>query len=370
MHGGSRSGAASARLISGVLRDLARARSREEVLRSTVLSAQLMCEADGVTFQARGSALLHESVADEDPIRAEAARALTSQACFEVLERKVPLISHHSADRYPQMAGPCDLVTLPVGEDENAAAVSFYWVKPHSAPLDEVALLDALASACHLALRPPPVLPIHASDAHMRAETRRFYEFQRQVHGLFATIRSIVRRTARTAVSLDDYVSHHEDRLTTLARIHDYVLRVPGSGVDLEELVWGELLAQALDPDHATVQGLPVRLCAKAAEALGLAIHELVVNSQKFGSLSEATGTLCVTWAPDEAQPGCICLQWQEIGPKQSGQLSSTRGFGLELIERTLPYELGAHTSFGAGPSGFQCAISFPPDAAGQRQRV
>jgi two-component sensor histidine kinase len=370
MHDGSRSGAASARLISDVLRDLGRARSREEVLRNVVLSAQLMCAADGVTFQSRGSPLLHASVADEDPVRTEATRVLTGQACFEVLERKVPLISHHSVDRDPQIAGPCDLVTLPVGGNEDAAAVSFYWLKPHSSLPDEVALLDAIAGACHLALRPPPVQPVQASDAHLRAETRRFYEFQRQVHGLFATIRSIVRRTARSAASLDDYVSHLEDRLTTLARIHGYVLRVPDSGVDLEELVWGELLAQALDPDHATVQGLPVRLSAKAAEALGLAIHELVVNSQKFGSLSEATGTLRVSWAPDEAQPGCICLQWQEIGPNQSSPLSSARGFGLELIERTLPYELGAHTSCGAGPSGFQCSISFPPDAAGQGQRV
>jgi two-component sensor histidine kinase len=367
MHDNSPSGAGQARLISGVLRGLARARSREEALSSVVLSAQQACEADGVTFRSRGSPALHGSVADEDPVRVEAIRALMSRACFEVLEREVPLISHYSADRYAPMADPCDLVTLRVGEGEDAAAVCFYWLKPRPPPLDESALLDAIARACHLALRAPPVQPIQVSDAYLRTETRRFDEFRRQVHGLFAIIRSIVRRTARSGASLDDYVSNLEDRLTTLTRIHGYVLRVPDSGVDLEELVWGELLAQALDADDATVQGLPVRLSTKAAEALGLAIHELVVNSQTFGSLSEAAGTLRIAWAPDTTQPGWTCLQWQEIGSKHASQLSSARGFGLGLIERILPYELGAQTSFGVGPAGFQCAISFPPDSVGRK---
>jgi two-component sensor histidine kinase len=43
--------------------------------------------------------------------------------------------------------------------------------------------------------------------------------------------------------------------------------------------------------------------------------------------------------------------------------LSETRGFGFELIEQTLPYELGGTSSIALHPDGLRCSLVFavPP---------
>ena len=74
-------------------------------------------------------------------------------------------------------------------------------------------------------------------------------EFRRQVRGLFAILRAIVRRSADADISKTDYVAHLEGRIAALARANDMLMRAPHEGVDLEEIVHAELLAQAVrDP--------------------------------------------------------------------------------------------------------------------------
>jgi two-component sensor histidine kinase len=43
--------------------------------------------------------------------------------------------------------------------------------------------------------------------------------------------------------------------------------------------------------------------------------------------------------------------------------MSEMRGFGFELIEQTLPYELGGTSSIALHPDGLRCSLSFvvPP---------
>jgi len=141
------------------------------------------------------------------------------------------------------------------------------------------------------------------------------------------------------------------------------------AGVDLEHLLKEELAAH-MTPDNPKVRisGPPVRLQAKAAETFGLAIHELAVNAVKYGALSEKAGQLEVTWRIRRASAANLSFDWHEKnGPPISGPVAH-RGFGAELLGRTLAFELKADAALNYEPSGLHCVISLPltPDVAMQ----
>jgi two-component sensor histidine kinase len=385
------SSAAQLRLLSGVLAELARAVTYEDVMQVAVLALHRACGANGLVVQMGGSDAVHFAVTD-GLATPSPAPSVVADACAEALKglgtRITSITPELQGKATPQPAatspsasdGPRDVVSTSVGaSDEPQAGVAAYWLEPQTLNADEIATFEGIANATALAMeRVFAVSPGRADNGRgsglpnrdMTVATPRFYEFQRQVRGLLASIRSIVRRTARRATSLDDYAAHLEGRLGALARIQGFLVRVPDNGVDLEELVWSEFLAQSITQDQANVAGPPVRLSPKAAESLGLAMHELMMNSIKYGGLSHAAGRVTVTWSADERRPGCVRMRWSETAPRVPAQAITRRGFGLELIEKTLPYELGAQTAVGLAPGGLSCTISFPPDAVGQRERA
>jgi two-component system CheB/CheR fusion protein len=192
-------------------------------------------------------------------------------------------------------------------------------------------------------------------------EQLRFFEFQRQMRSLLAEIRAITRRSALTPHSTDEFAAHLEGRIGALARVHGILMRLPDTKVDLAELVSGEFLAHAIAENVIELGGPSVALSSKAAASLALALHELTTNALKFGALSTLLGTLSVQWSRDVDDPGIVWLDWRERGVKMPDRPSTHKGFGLELIERTLPYELRARTAFEFEPDGIHCVIAFRP---------
>jgi two-component system CheB/CheR fusion protein len=192
-------------------------------------------------------------------------------------------------------------------------------------------------------------------------EQARFFEFQRQMRGLLALIRAVTRRTALTARSTEEFVAHLEGRLDAVSRMQGILMRLPDATVDLMELVSGEFLAQVIPESRVEIGGPPVSLSGKAAASLALALHELATNALKFGALTAAAGRLSVSWARDPEDPQSIRLEWREQGTTILGPVPRHKGFGMELIERTLPYELRARTSLDFTPGGVHCVIVFRP---------
>jgi two-component system, chemotaxis family, CheB/CheR fusion protein len=193
-------------------------------------------------------------------------------------------------------------------------------------------------------------------------ERRRFFDFQRQVRGLLALIRSMVRRMSETSTSVEEYAAHLEGRIGALARIQGFLLRAPDAAVDLEELVRAEFLAQAVADEQFELSGPRTLLGAEEAATVGLALHELATNSVKFGALASPRGRIRVEWDCSGEKTRRTRLEWHERTEHVIPAISH-RGFGFELIERTLPYELGGTSSITLHPTGLQCSITFaiPP---------
>ena len=198
-----------------------------------------------------------------------------------------------------------------------------------------------------------------------RAETERsllLAELQHRVRNTLAMVGSLVRRSARTAESLESYAAHLEGRIAALSRVESMVTHDPFGGVDLEYLVAEELrLAGAREGEQATIAGPGVRLTPKAAETVALAVHELATNAVKYGALTSPGGRISVTWTVmGDGEGERLAWEWVESGVALNDPALHRTGFGTEVLERTLGHALQARTALAFGPEGVSCAITFP----------
>jgi two-component system, chemotaxis family, CheB/CheR fusion protein len=188
-------------------------------------------------------------------------------------------------------------------------------------------------------------------------------ELQHRVRNTLGVIRSIARRTGATSETVEDYAMHLDGRIDAFARVQASLTRHPAAGIDLEMLVADELLAHGAQERHqvASIAGPKVRLKAKTAETMALAIHELSTNAVKYGALASRSGRINVEWAVESGEDESrLVIRWTELGVSLSGEQPDRRGFGMELLERTLAYDLGGEAKLRFERDGLHCEISVP----------
>jgi two-component sensor histidine kinase len=183
-------------------------------------------------------------------------------------------------------------------------------------------------------------------------------ELRHRLHSTLAMLRIIIRKSAETKRDLESYVAHLEDRLEALARAQA-AADVRGA-VDLHALLSDELLHYgATEGDRFVLSGPAVHLQPRAGQVLALAVHELAVNAVEHGALGTRTGRVEVTWSVADEADMPFTLTWKERGPTRSAE-GSRQGFGMEVLTRTLAYELRATTAFDFDGDGLRCTIRFP----------
>jgi two-component system CheB/CheR fusion protein len=187
-------------------------------------------------------------------------------------------------------------------------------------------------------------------------------ELQHRVKSVLAVVRSLAARTAETAPSMDDFTAHFEGRLAAVSRMHSLYLLTPTRVFDFEAIIRDEFLQHGVsDAEQLQAEGEPVELPQRAAELMCLAIHELATNALKFGALASADGRVCAKWSVHERAAGReIFFEWREEGVRLMDATPGRTGFGRDLIERGLPYELDARTRISFQPGGLECRIELP----------
>jgi two-component sensor histidine kinase len=187
-------------------------------------------------------------------------------------------------------------------------------------------------------------------------------ELQHRTRNLLALVQAIARQTLRSSASLADFAREFESRLGALSRVQGLLARADQSPIDLQQILAAELDAHG--GARAEIAGPSVELEPIAAQALALALHELATNAVKYGALHQPQGKLSVAWKvdKDQGQPRLI-LEWLETAvimppPSSSGR----KGYGRELIERALPYQLNATTHLEFTHQGVRCTIEMPLD--------
>lgn len=189
-------------------------------------------------------------------------------------------------------------------------------------------------------------------------------ELQHRVRNILGVVRSMTRRTSLTSETVQDFATHIDGRINALARVQGVLTRNPGQGVSLATLIGDELDAYGRDENHLSLTGPEVWLEGKQAESFALAVHELATNAVKHGALGNG-GRLDVRWGiSDSEEAPRLHFAWVESGVSIAVGEPRRRGFGTELIEKLLPYELKATTKLEMTPDGARCTVEMPLDAS------
>jgi PAS domain S-box-containing protein len=193
-------------------------------------------------------------------------------------------------------------------------------------------------------------------------------ELQHRTRNLLAVVKSIASQTIRKSDSLAAFRNVFENRLGALGRVQGLISRIDYQDVDLQTLVSSELAVHGdggEDGDKIVIAGPFVALPATSAQALALALHELATNAVKYGAFASDKGRLKVTWDFDSSEDERrIVLVWRETGVSLPFNGSPPRkGFGSELIQRALPYQLQAKTKLEFLQEGVCCTIIAPVKA-------
>lgn len=182
-------------------------------------------------------------------------------------------------------------------------------------------------------------------------------EIAHRAKNMISIIQAIVTRTTDKEASAKLVA-----RLGALARNQDLLTHRNWRGVTIGDLIVSQLAAvDDLIGTRIVLEGeLDTMLSPPAAEAIGLAIHELTTNATKYGALSSNEGKLQISCETSHEQSGkTFRLSWRETGgpPVTAPQKA---GFGTVMIERNPRFALNAVVECRFDPSGFVWTLEAP----------
>lgn len=211
------------------------------------------------------------------------------------------------------------------------------------------------------------------AEEHLRFLLR---EISHRSKNLLAVILAMASQTAKSAETVADFRRRFGERLMGLSASHDLLVNQNWLGASVGDLVRGQLspFVEGNDP-RLRISGPEVDLKAEAAEALGLALHELATNSLKFGALSDAAGKVEIVWDVHSSdEPGAdgdarrFRMDWIEhaVAPVSP---PSHKGFGRMVIEHTVEATLRGTVTLSFLPDGLRWRIDAPASCLAQSAR-
>ena len=203
--------------------------------------------------------------------------------------------------------------------------------------------------------------------AHRRAQHQKellVRELSHRVKNTMAMVMSLVRRTARADLTVEQYTEILLGRLRAMADAHALLFETNWEHAELQDVIQRTLAPymQQGRGERLRIQSGPlVHLDPKAALALSMVLNELTTNAVKYGALSHDSGYIAIGWRCDDndgATP-TVRIDWEEQdGP--AVEPPEDQGFGTTLIQRSVEYELRGKTTLSYEVTGLKCRIVFP----------
>ena len=154
-------------------------------------------------------------------------------------------------------------------------------------------------------------------------------------------------------------------RFAALSASQDLLLRGEWRRVSVEDLVRAQLghFAPVIGT-RIRLDGEPVFINATAAQAIGMALHELATNATKYGALSSDVGVVTIRWGlVREADEERFQLAWEETeGPAVPPP--EHKGFGHFVMVRMVEQTLGGEVTLDYRPRGAAWRLHAPAIAA------
>jgi PAS domain S-box-containing protein len=180
-------------------------------------------------------------------------------------------------------------------------------------------------------------------------------EINHRAKNMLSVVHAIAHQTA--AKNPDDFLERFSDRIQALAANQDVLIRNEWRGVEVEDLVCVQLAPFAdLIGSRIIAHGPKLRLNAAAAQAIGLALHELATNAGKYGAVSTEKGRVDIDW---QNEGNTFTIGWTERdGPAVSGP--KRRGFGTIVMEGMTERSVDGAVDLHYPPSGLIWRLTCP----------
>jgi PAS domain S-box-containing protein len=155
----------------------------------------------------------------------------------------------------------------------------------------------------------------------------------------------------------ENFFDRFESRLQALSSSQDLLVNGDVDGAFIEDLArsqlrhFGELLDTRIHFD-----GPPVAVGADAAQAIGMAFHELATNAGKYGALSSQRGHIHISWGQGDGQ---LTVSWTERGGPPVEAPSQT-GFGSVVLGAIVRGTLSGDVDIDYAREGLRWTLTCP----------
>lgn len=188
-------------------------------------------------------------------------------------------------------------------------------------------------------------------------------ECNHRAKNMLAMVQALAHRTAPTD---HPFIERFEHRLAALSANQDLLIKSEWTAVPMRLLIDRQLayVSDLKNSGRIRLGGPDINCQPKAAEALGLSIHELATNAAKYGALSNDSGTVEIEWDVVEAGDGDkrrFVLSWTERGGPPVSEPTRT-GFGSTIIRRNPELSLSATVSLDFAQDGLVWRVEVPAD--------
>jgi two-component sensor histidine kinase len=179
-------------------------------------------------------------------------------------------------------------------------------------------------------------------------------EMDHRSKNILNVVQAIARQTA--IASPGEFVPRFSERIQTLATSHDLLVKSRWQGVDMFDLVRGQL-GHFSDLLHRRIKldGPPLRLSVSAAQTFGMILHELATNAAKYGALSSDAGRVEIAWDVNSE----FALGWTERGGPNVAP-PDHRGFGSTVVKAMAESSLDGNVDLDFAPAGLRWRVVCP----------
>jgi len=188
------------------------------------------------------------------------------------------------------------------------------------------------------------------------------HELSHRSKNLLSIVQSMANQVARQTNSLEDFYAGFTSRLCAFAETHDLLVKGDWHGADIRDLVRTQLAPfHNLGDNSVLIEGPELKLNPKAAEHIGLAVHELGTNAVKHGALSTPKGVVKIRWEQEKSgRPKALLrIIWKEIGGPPVEQ-PQRQGFGEVVLTKLVPVSLQGTASLEFEPEGVKWVLVAP----------
>ncbi|GGD01241.1 sensor histidine kinase [Aquisalinus flavus] len=199
-------------------------------------------------------------------------------------------------------------------------------------------------------------------------------EVSHRAKNQLTVVGSIARQSLRSSGADPSVSDALLERINALSLSLDRLVGTRLNAAELKALVEIQLDSFLTErAGQAVIEGPDYDVSPMAAQALGLALHELATNAAKYGALSVSSGKVHVTWdiipldSGEEGPGGFLVLKWVETGGPAVESPSRT-GFGTQIVETYLGAATGANVKRVFAPEGFSCVIRIPLNKLGPQE--